>query len=62
MIYIFYLEKDSTQEEFFHTFNDLFESGKQIFIASDRPANEIEIRESFNFKISMGLVTRYPAT
>lgn len=38
--------KERSQEEFFHTFNDLFESGKQILLSSDCPANEISRLES----------------
>jgi chromosomal replication initiator protein len=38
--------KEGIQEEFFHTFNELFESQKQIFLSSDRPASEIAKLES----------------
>ena len=37
--------KKSTQEEFFHTFNALYESGKQIILTCDRPPKELELLE-----------------
>ncbi len=37
----FFADKGGTQEEFFHTFNDLYDEGKQIVLTSDRLPNEI---------------------
>jgi chromosomal replication initiator protein len=50
--------KERIQEEFFHTFNELFETQKQIFLCSDRPAAEISKLESrLVSRFQWGLVT-----
>jgi len=53
----FIIGKDSTQEEFFHTFNHLHLSGKQIIISSDKPPKDLETLEArLRTRFEWGLV------
>jgi chromosomal replication initiator protein len=55
----FLAAKDRIMEEFFHTFNDLFVSGRQIVLTCDRPASEVKgLEHRLVSRLEWGLVTQ----
>lgn len=53
----FFARKNSSQQEFFHTFNELYDGNKQIVITSDRPPSELDdLDERLKGRFGMGMV------
>ena len=58
----FLIGKDSTQEEFFHTFNALVDAGKQIVISADKSPTDLDVEHRLRTRLSCGMVADIHAT
>lgn len=52
----FLANKERTQEEFFHTFNTLYEAQKQIIISADRPPQELDLEDRLTSRFERGMI------
>ncbi|MDA1208625.1 MAG: chromosomal replication initiator protein DnaA [bacterium] len=52
----FLANKERTQEEFFHTFNALYEDNKQVIISADRPPQELKLDDRLVSRFSRGMI------
>ena len=52
----FIVKKEKSEEEFFHTFNALFDSKKQIVVTSDRKPNDLELNERLISRFKSGVI------
>ncbi|MBO4395563.1 MAG: chromosomal replication initiator protein DnaA [Eubacterium sp.] len=51
----FLIGKDSSLEEFFHTFEELFQASKQLIISGEKPPSELKIEERYRTRFSTGM-------
>ena len=52
----FLANKDRTQEEFFHTYNALFEERRQVILSADRPPQELQLEERLISRFARGMI------
>jgi chromosomal replication initiator protein len=52
----FLANKERTQEEFFHTFNALYEDHKQVILSADRPPQELQLEDRLTSRFERGMI------